>query len=126
MPCTASLCFMNCYYIHINIDMKTTAKRVPGSVKVSVLQQGLQVSISASCVPICLTPYISYKTPAPRHLPAVQPETSCNKNLAPAPRPHATVKSHNQARGPCITTEQNTRSAFAQHLYTVISTREGS
>lgn len=121
---TSLLCFMTCfnYYIPINIDMKTTAKSIPVFVKVSVLQQGLKVRICAWYVPICQVPYIWYKTSAPWHLPAVQPEPhaikpgSCSK--APC---HS--QSQNQARGPCITTEER------HHLHlcsTGVNTMEGS
>lgn len=123
---TALLCFIICfnYYIHISIDMKTTAISDPVPVKVSVLQQGLKVKISAwYCAdlsnPIHLTQDIS--TPAIRlrcslNLMQLKPG-SCSK--APC-----YSQSHNQARRPCITTEERCQVCICTAPYTGVRTRE--
>lgn len=56
----ASLYCINClnYYNRINTDMKKTAISVPQSLKASVMQQDLQVGISAWHLEICHIPCI--------------------------------------------------------------------
>lgn len=83
----ASLYCINClnYYNRINTDMKTTAISVPQSLKASVMQQDLQVGISAWRLEICHIPCIWHKA---------QPVGCISRRLASlplalAPRPPA-------------------------------------
>lgn len=125
---TALLCFTICfnYYIHINIDMKTTAISVPVSVKVSVLQQGLKSEdLCLVCADLSNLIHLTQDISTPDiclqcglNLMQLKPG-SCSK--APC---HS--QSHNQARGPCVTTEERCQVCICTAPYPGVSTSEGS